>query len=515
LVKRDFADIKAVDIHNAAAHIEKSSGGVPSGNRANIYFVSVPSFATEYPPKWLLAVAKCIFEGNATPHDDDVLQLTQQFNIALAVDVLRKLGFAVREERTEVEVASLTKEQKIAAIESFLLDIDCLNRLNNYYNPVNFFEASGMVSKEVKHSRVLSWILNANAPHGLSDSIIRPLLQRIAKENRIISGTGIIDISLFDYSSFIVKNEWNDIDVLLVSDKEQAVIVIENKVYAGERKSGEDGGQLNKYRQIVEYQYKHFKHKMYIFLTREGEMPSDTDNWAIADYSMVIDTIKEVLATADFVNSDAKTILNHYISMVRRHLIMDIELQELCKKIYAKHKTALDIIYDNRPDTVMEISDFIKNVLAEMARDRKIDIDVDNNTKSCIRFTTPFIERILPRTDERDYGWNNGFRFMYEIKVGTYGVYGDGVVGKNDEEICSEIFEFAKTNKKISGVSKKASTIIRLWEIVYRKPLLSAEEISSWGDEGNKEKLRAKLIAFIDALASFEKELAKYLKGNV
>ena len=74
-------------------------------------------------------------------------------------------------------------DKKTESIRKFLLDIDCLNALNPWKYGVNFFEISGIISKEIKHSKVLAWLFDANGNHGMSDNIIRKFLQRVIADN--------------------------------------------------------------------------------------------------------------------------------------------------------------------------------------------------------------------------------------------------------------------------------------------------------------------------------------------
>lgn len=100
-----------------------------------------------------------------------------------------------------------------------------------------------------------------------------------------------------DLYSFRVLREWRNIDILLISDEEKVAITIENKVG-----SHEHSNQLNRYREIVQKEFPEYDAK-FIFLTPEGETPSDEENWEIFTYNDVVEILEE-LHTEIQVNPD-------------------------------------------------------------------------------------------------------------------------------------------------------------------------------------------------------------------
>jgi hypothetical protein len=58
-------------------------------------------------------------------------------------------------------------------IEEFLRDIDILDGLKKWNKEINFFEITGIVKAEIRHSNFLAWLLDSNETHGLGDAFIR------------------------------------------------------------------------------------------------------------------------------------------------------------------------------------------------------------------------------------------------------------------------------------------------------------------------------------------------------
>ena len=102
----------------------------------------------------------------------------------------------------------------------------------------------------------------------------------------------------------------------------------------------------------------------------------------------------------------------------------DKELTELCQKIYAKHRQALDLIYEHRMDSVMEVSNLVQEWCEEKAKTGAIGFAKANSSKTYTRFTTPCMDVLLPRHDQPVSGWHTNGMYFYEVfsKPGRMGV---------------------------------------------------------------------------------------------
>jgi hypothetical protein len=67
--------------------------------------------------------------------------------------------------------------------------------------------------------------------------------------------------------------------------------------------------------------------------------------------------------------------------MLRRHIVEDSRVAELCRRIYLRHKHALDLIYEYRPDRQAEIRELLEGFIAASP-----DLAVDHCTKTFVRF---------------------------------------------------------------------------------------------------------------------------------
>lgn len=291
------------------------------------------------------------------------------------------------------------------ALQNFLLDIECLDALLPWTGKFNMFDVLKISRTEIRHSNMLSWLMNPNENHGMGDTFLKGILQRLV-ENDSDGWYDIFNVLLMDFYSFSVMREWKNIDILLTSEDEKTVIAIENKIG-----SHEHSNQLNRYREILEKEYPKYN-RLFIFLTPDGESPSDVENWDILTYSDIVEVLESINVRIK-VLPDVDLMIKNYIDIVRRDIVEDQKLIEICNKIYNKHKKALDLIFDYRKDGKTQISDAIKNTLCNLANEGKIIYD-ENWGYS---FRTESMDKYLPPLNEPVSSYSSIYIHWYWIDV--------------------------------------------------------------------------------------------------
>ncbi|MEM6839951.1 MAG: PD-(D/E)XK nuclease family protein [Cyanobacteria bacterium P01_C01_bin.120] len=258
-----------------------------------------------------------------------------------------------------------------ALLEQFVVNNADLERLESLLNQFNIFEAVGMVRQEIRHSRFLAFLLNPNANHHLNDVFLKTFLKRLLLEadNATVSP---IEIDVATLTDTEVRREWNNIDILLVSPGSQIVCAIENKV-----DSGEHSNQLQRYRQIVQQEFSDY-HQIFVFLTPQGILPygeADQAHWSVYSYRKVAEVIDAVCdrhrAT---LQPEVCSLMQHYSTLINRHLMEDSEIAKLCRDIYLKHQEALDLIYKHRPSLETEAYELVKRLVKNTPPDQIIFI---------------------------------------------------------------------------------------------------------------------------------------------
>lgn len=232
------------------------------------------------------------------------------------------------------------------SLTALLDDIGEFKQVHKLGDAFNIFEAVGMRTQEIRHSRFLAFLLNPSAPHGLDDHFLRGFLDYALVQNDASTMTRL-DIMLADFSAVEIYTERDNFDITIRLPKQKLLIVIENKVKASEYQN-----QLRNYRELAMQQYPD-ENFFGIFLTmdgREGEDPS----WLSIDYDTICVQLKALLEDSTLtLSADVRIAINHYLQLIRRHIVADEKLIEACKKIYIKHRHAFDLVIEHGKVTLL------------------------------------------------------------------------------------------------------------------------------------------------------------------
>jgi len=364
-------------------------------------------------------------------------------------------------------------------LERFVLDNEDLARLEELTSQFNIFEAVGMVWQEIRHSHFLAWLLNPAQSHGLGDSFLKALLMKTSTKACTDKMISPVDVDLWDLTGTEVRREWKNIDLTLVDQSRKFVCVIENKVH-----SGEHDDQLGRYWCGVERAFPSWR-RHYVFLNVTGDPPSDP-HYVGATYDEVCQVIERLLKMrASATGDDVAMALSHYATMIRRRVMPDEEIQELCRKIYRKHQAALDLIYENRPDRQGQIADALLNMIRA---DPAFDLDVCQ--KAVIRFVPgPWKDR--PELQQAQ-GWTRTgrillFEFFNSASWVTNGLALALTLGPGDEDVRRRIYEAAE---KIGSPFTPSPTGLRKkHQFLFWKEILSTADY----DDSDFETIQARL----------------------
>lgn len=292
------------------------------------------------------------------------------------------------------------------ALKNFLLDIDCLDQLDEWTGKFNMFDILKITRAEIRHSNLLAWLLTPNENHGLNDNIIKGFIQFAVTS--FSNNNDIFDTLLMDFRSFDILREWHHIDVLAISDKEKYILCIENKI-----DTGEHDNQLARYQKTLEDAFPEYT-RAYIYLSPSGVDSSLTDTWLSMSYSDVINIIENACKKTKLL-PEAELLINNYIETIRRDIVGDERLAKICAEIYSKHKRALDLIFDNKPDRASDVAEYFRNWGVQKTKEGDIELVLDKCNKTYTRFKTPTMSEILPDADEALSGWNTKNHYFYEL----------------------------------------------------------------------------------------------------
>ena len=371
-----------------------------------------------------------------------------------------------------------------AALQELILDDEDLERLESGLNEVNFFEAVGAVKSELRHSDFLAYLLDPQANHGLSDKFLKRLAQRASPASNS-STLSPLNFGVWDIQSSTVERESDNTDILIVDDTNKFVIVIENKI-----QSGEHDDQLEKYKKKIEARYPGYRF-LFLYLSVDGDVPSHPDYIPLS-YTTVCQIVEEILRNHQAsLYPDVAVLLRHYRTLLRRHFMDDDELASLARSIYRKHKTALDYIFEKRPDFQLETKAILESLI--QGSDELVS---DYSSKTLIRFTTrEWADDPLLRGE----GWTpSGRMLLFEFRNLPVRVDLALIIGPGDIDVRKEIFEVARTNSTHFKVSGK--TLYNMWNRIWVKRIVTAGDLES----EDREAVRGRLAKFWEQFQSDE-----------
>ena len=340
------------------------------------------------------------------------------------------------------------------ALLKFMQDAECLDVLSKWTNDFNIFDVLKISRTEIRHSNLLSWLIDPNENHGLGDSFLYGIIALLSKELDQKTALHLLSSDLYSY---IVFREWNHIDILLISHQNRVVLAIENKVGAHEHNSGNsEESQLVTYKNKISSQYYDYK-KIYIYLTPDGEEPSDND-WITLNYSDVVNVLEKVYSSkANQLGSDVSLLIKNYIDNIKKNITMDQELINLCNSIYNKHRRALDLIFENRDDVVSQISNNCKNIIEQIPG---VTFDNSSKSKKYLKFRTTGLNDAFQGIDPKYYY----YQFEIDEKHITVMLeYYKEKAEQLDDEICETMMEFRKKFKFCAEPTKPDWVWYRVW----------------------------------------------------
>ena len=258
----------------------------------------------------------------------------------------------------------MDSKSDIEVLEQFINNNTELELLEDIVEDFNIFSALSIIHNEIRHSNMLAWLMDPNESHGLGDYFLAIFLKRMASKTTSfgIESLSVFDIDSWHFDSAEILREYKHIDILIRSDEHKFICAIENKI-----RSREHSKQLQRYREAMQNEYPGYT-KMFIYLTANGEFPSD-ENYVPISYAEVIPLLEHLTKSRkDRMGTEILTFISHYREMLRRYIMEDSEVQDICRKIYKRHKKALDLIFDNRSQVPCIVDELGSSIGESMPR---------------------------------------------------------------------------------------------------------------------------------------------------
>jgi len=261
------------------------------------------------------------------------------------------------------------------ALEAFIAQNPDLARLESLLARFNLFEAIGAVRHELRHSDFLAYLLDPSSNHGLEAVFLKELLQTVLLTTEGNSSVSLFDLDFWNLNQAIVQREWHHVDILVLDEANQFAVLIENKI-----DTVEHSDQLKRYLADFRKQYPGYR-VVALFLTPDGSAPS-LDAYHAVSYLLICRVVEKISTERrSTLGGEVVMLLEHYAQMLRRHIVSESEIAELCHRIYQKHRQALDLIFEHRPDQQDKISQFVKSLVLN-----RPELVLYHNSKSYTRF---------------------------------------------------------------------------------------------------------------------------------
>ncbi len=363
-------------------------------------------------------------------------------------------------------------------------------------DPLNIFEILKVSRKELQHSNMLAWLFNAEINGKAAEKFLELVISTVQEINNI------------DFKSFIIKREYKNIDLLLVSETEKVVVVIENKIG-----STEHDKQLDRYYAIVEKEYEAYT-KIYIYLTPDGEPPSrdgeppSPDAWHALSYESISEILKSVIEEIDKSDYKRLFLVQSYLETIRRK-VMNKDEMRLCEKIYEEYKDAIELIIEYRSNIAYQCAAIARNILDEYNKDGKIVFDSSDNSVNFQIFHTPAMNEYLEALEEPKSSWGNYHTYAYWFH------FKDGKIDCKFELGGQNLTDSLKQKHKrlIEAVPGKNKNVLQTYIRLFGEEKYALPQNIEKLDDETKKEIECYIRQSLERMLEHEKELIDKAKA--
>ncbi len=374
------------------------------------------------------------------------------------------------------EIETSQADLDLRALEDFLVGNRDLERLEALLDRFNLFEATGFIRQELRHSDFLAFLMDPRGNHGLGDMFVKRLLQSVLMvDGDVPVDVTPLELAQWDLGRAEVRREWHHIDILLLDEDRKLAVIVENKIGTGEHSD-----QLPRYHGIVEEHYPGWR-MIAVYLTPDGNTPSHKLYLPVG-YGLVCDVMDDLAKDRALVADDGvRTLLSHYVGMMRRNILPDSDVARLCRRIYQDHKRALDLIFDHHPDLRTDIGALLLGL-----------IDNDGRVTSKRRAKKPYVYFYPTEWDDSPHG---PLDFVFHNHPGSLDLYIE--VSWKNGEARRRLFDVARRHESLfdwfmekpkRGLNPK----------LYRRTFLTGRHYEEASDSDREDEIRRAWAEFLD-----------------
>lgn len=204
-------------------------------------------------------------------------------------------------------------------------------------------------------------------------------------------------------------------------------------------------------------------------MTRNGDEPTD-DHYIPIGYDFVCEAVEYLAAhRASTLGPDVLTLMNHYAQMLRRHIMSDTEIARLCSLIHQKHKAALDLIYEHRPNRQREVIEVLQVLLAAEPTLRAGPV---TGKGRWLGFGVP--------------GWPPFLYFVFENTPDALILWMQ--IGPGDQDYRRRLFDFSAAHKQLFNQQQRR--LNTKYHRIFSRTFLTAADYEESGIQELEDKIR-------------------------
>jgi hypothetical protein len=298
-----------------------------------------------------------------------------------------------------------------------------------------------------------------------------------------------------------VSREKFNIDILIESSSGWGVL-IENKIGAKEH-----GNQLQTYQTVAETKLGLSK-SLFLFLTPDGCAPSD-ESWAPISHEMIAELCKAWSVDLSVPSRTREALIDYY-EFLEAYVIDNSKTAELCRKIYLRHKDALDLILRHVPNAKDMALTAAQSALQRLDAEDKIVLDATYSGLS--RFWLTDMPNIPIAEGEKWthsrhgilFEWaNSNTEFRLDIVIGPIELSVRNLLMRLLQESAPDIYHYRKSNK-YTHIRKE--TIFDLDAVEYQESEGHLKEI--------EDEIYAKVTSLLERVGPNLRECIKQAMDN-
>lgn len=366
-------------------------------------------------------------------------------------------------------------------LKELILDEGFTSLQNLASEEVNLMEILGVAKKELQHSNFLAWLFSPNESHNLGDFAIKEFIKLYFRENQfqdlgLQTRLSVFDFVRLDFDDLEIKREHKNIDLILLSKKNEFCIVIENKIYSAEGK-----GQLKKYRTWIENKFPNFKYKIYIFLSlfEQNISEEEQDYYLQLDYTHIVKLIEQIIQTQSLAGK-TKFVFEQYLQTLKSMLNQNEEIEKIAESLYQKYQPAFDLVFKYakpKGDSLVGNNNLIELVKSEP----RLKLLTSDKSYAYIKFYQMFLYELLPKLKEKglvspDYNLTSDYVFQCEFNVRKDSIVFNMHIGSGNQETRQKLYEFYLRHQNFFDKVAKRRVLSQRWHLIFKKQIVSQTE---------------------------------------